>query len=239
MALPAPGAVCYTSPQFIDWVDPAVATKNKLPIKPNQIPATKVRREQAAKRREAVRSGKTKAEAELTPFAERFCFEFTRCGVLEDAHRSTELALRVPLDTTGFNVEVEKSQREVKGKIVYSKVLIITDDHGRTVSEADLRLAAATNLFAMPEVKRRIRELRAEAAEHIKITAELLAEKIENIQAHAIRTGQLQVALNGVAMEAKMFGIETGPGEGAGAAPVAMVNVNIRDFTGKPKASQD
>ncbi len=213
--------------------------QHPLPPKQGRTP-TKVQRQQAANRREARKDGLPKSEAKLTPFAERFCVEFLRCGVLEDAHRATELALREPLDTSGFNVEVETTERTVKGKTVQSRVLIITDDHGRTVSEADLRLASATNLFAMPEVQRRIRELRAEAAKLITVTAESLAEKIATIQAHAVRTGQLQVALNGVAMEAKMFGIETGPGEGAASAPpAAAVNINIRDYTGKPKPRED
>jgi hypothetical protein len=217
----------------------AMATAKKTNPKTGR-PATKVQKDQAANRREAVRDGLPKAEAKLTDFAERFCTEYVRCGVLEDAHRATELALRVPLDTAGYHVEVEQTERTVKGKTVYSKVLIITDDNGRPVSENDLRLASATNLWAMPEVKRRVREIRAENAKLIQVTAESLAEKIEHIQQHAIRTGQLQVALNGVAMEAKMFGIETGPGEGGGAViPAAAVNINIRDYTGKPKPRED
>ncbi len=214
----------------------AVATTKKVNPKTGR-PPTKVQREQAELRREAVRDGLPKAEAKLSEFAERFAVEFARCGVLEDAHRATELALRVPLDTAGFNVEVEQSERTVKGKKVYSKVMIITDQQGRPVSEADLRLASAVNIYSMPEVKRRIRELRAEAAKLIQITAATLAEKIERIQDHALRTGQLQVALNGVAMEAKLFGLETGGGEnGSGAPPAApaAVNINIRNFTGKP-----
>lgn len=217
-----------------------MATKKAVPPKAGRKPP-KVLKEQAAARREAERDGLPKSEAKLTEFAERFCVEYVRCGILDDAHRATELALRVPLDTTGFNVEVESYERKVKGKTVYSKVLVITDDHGRPVSEADLRLAAAANLFALPEVKRRIRELRAEHAALIKVTAESLAEKIEHIQAHAMRSGQLQVALNGVAMEAKLFGLETGPGEGGANAPppAAAVNINIRDYTGKPAAARE
>lgn len=216
-----------------------MATK-KSPIKPNQVPATKVRREQAKNRREAVKDGLPKSEAKLTDFAERFCVEFVRCGIIEDAHRATELALRVPLDTTGFSVEVEETERTVKGKKVYSKVLIITDDHGRAVSEADLRLAAASNLFAMPEVKRRIRELRAEHAKLITVTAESLAEECEQLKMAAMRSGQLQVAANVMAMKAKMFGVEAGPGEGGGnVPPPAAVNINIRDYTGKPKHARE
>lgn len=203
-------------------------------------PPTKVQRQQAANRREAERDGLPKSEAKLTDFAERFAREFVRCGVLEDAHRATELALRVPLDTAGFNVEVETTERTVKGKTVQSRVLIITDDHGRAVSENDLRLASAANLYALPEVKRRIREIRAENAKLIQVTAESLAEECELVQLAAMRSGQLQVATNLLAMKAKMFGIEAGPGEGAGAAPpAAAVNINIRDYTGKPKPRED
>lgn len=203
-------------------------------------PPTKVQREQAKNRREAVKDGLPKAEAKLTEFAERFCVEYLRCGIMEDAHRATELALRVPLDTAGFDVEVETTERTVKGKKVQSRVLIITDEHGRPVSEADLRLAAASNLFCLPEVQRRIRELRAEAAKLITVTAESLAAKLELIHTHAIRSGQLQVAANCAAMEAKMFGIEAGPGEGAGAAvPAASVNINIRDYSGKPAPREE
>lgn len=215
-----------------------MATKKTTPPKQGRKPP-KVLADQAAARRAAAKDGLPKSEAQLTPFAERFCVEYVRIGILEDAHRATELALRVPLDTTGFNVEVEKFERKVKGKTVYSQVLNITDDHGRPVSENDLRLGAAANLYSLPEVKRRIRELRADAAAEIKITAETLARKIEHIQDHAIRSGQLQVALNGVAMEAKLFGLETGPGEGAGAgvpATATSVNINIRDFSGPPAA---
>lgn len=216
-----------------------MATPKKQNSKTGKPPA-KVLREQAKNRREAVRDGLPKSEAKLTEFAERFCVEFVRCGVIEDAHRATELALRVPLDTTGFNVEVEQTERTVKGKTVYSKVLIITDDHGRAVSEADLRLSAAANLYAMPEVKRRIRELRAEHAKLITVTAESLAEECEQVKMAAMRSGQLQVAANVLSMKAKMFGIEAGPGEGGGAAvPAASVNINIRDFSGKPAPRED
>lgn len=222
----------------IDWVD-TVATPKKQNSKTGKPPA-KVLREQAKNRREAVRDGLPKSEAKLTEFAERFCIEFVRCGVIEDAHRATELALRVPLDTTGFNVETEQTERTVKGKTVYSKVLIITDDHGRAVSEADLRMSAAANLYAMPEVKRRIRELRAEHAKLITVTAESLAEECEQVKMAAMRSGQLQVAANVLSMKAKMFGIEAGPGEGGGAAvPAASVNINIRDFSGKPAPRED
>lgn len=217
----------------------AMATAKKTNSKTGRAP-TKVQREQAANRREAQRDGLPKAEAKLTDFAERFCVEFVRCGVIEDAHRATELALRVPLDTSGFHVEVETTERTVKGKTVYSKVLLITDDHGRAVSEADLRLATAANLFALPEVKRRIRELRAEAAKLITVTAESLAEECEQIKMAAMRSGQLQVAANVMAMKAKMFGVEAGPGEGGGnVPPPTAVNINIRDYTGKPKPRED
>lgn len=217
----------------------AVATAKKTNTKTGRAP-TKVQREQAAARREAVRDGLPKSEAKLTEFAERFCREFVRCGVLEDAHRATELALRVPLDTSGFNVETETTERTVKGKKVQSRVLIITDDHGRTISENDLRIAAATNLYVMPEVKRRIREIRAENAKLIQVTAESLAEECELLQLAAMRSGQFQVVANTIAMKAKMFGVEAGPGEGGGnAPPPAAVNINIRDYTGKPKPRED
>lgn len=217
----------------------AMATTKKPSPKTGRAP-TKVQREQAANRREAVRDGLPKSEAKLTEFAERFCREFVRCGVLEDAHRATELALRVPLDTSGFNVETETTERTVKGKKVQSRVLIITDDHGRTISENDLRIAAATNLYVMPEVKRRIREIRAENAKLIQVTAESLAEECELLQLAAMRSGQLQVAANAIAMKAKMFGVEAGPGEGGGnASPPTAVNINIRDYTGKPKPRED
>lgn len=217
----------------------AMATAKKTNSKTGRAP-TKVQRQQAANRREAVRDGLPKAEAELTDFAERFCREFVRCGILEDAHRATELALRVPLDTSGYNVEVEQTERTVKGKKVYSKVLIITDNEGRHISENDLRLASATNLYVLPEVKRRIREIRAENAKLIQVTAESLAEECELVQMAAMRSGQLQVATNLLAMKAKMFGIEAGPGEGGGTPiPAAAVNINIRDYTGKPKPRED
>lgn len=217
----------------------AVATAKKTNTKTGRAP-TKVQREQAAARREAVRDGLPKSEAKLTEFAERFCKEFVRCGVIEDAHRATELALRVPLDTTGYHTEYETTERTVKGKTVQSRVLVITDDHGRAVSEGDLRLAAAANLYAMPEVKRRIRELRAEAAALITVTAESLAEECEQVKMAAMRSGQLQVAANVLAMKAKMFGVEAGPGEGGGnVPPPASVNINIRDYTGKPKHARE
>lgn len=216
---------------------PNPPSRKKLPQ--SKTP-TKVQREQAAARREARKDGLPKADAKLTDFAERFCHEFLRCGVLEDAHRATELALRVPLDTAGFNVEVEQTERKVKGKTVYSKVLVITDDHGRPVSESDLRLASAANLYSLPEVKRRIRDLRAEHAAQIRVTAESLAEECELVQLAAMRSGQLQVAANVLSMKAKMFGIEAGPGEGAGAPPpAAAVNINIRDYTGKPAPARE
>lgn len=217
----------------------AMATAKKTNTKTGRAPP-KVLREQAANRREAVKDGLPKAEAKLTDFAERFCIEFLRVGILEDAHRATELALRVPLDTTGYNVEVETTERTVKGKKVQSRVLIITDDNGRHISENDLRLASAANLYALPEVKARIRALRAEAAANIRVTAESIAAKLELIHDHAIKSGQLQVAANCAAMEAKMFGIEAGPGEGGGnAPPPAAVNINIRDYTGKPKPREE
>ena len=240
---PPLGAVCFNRP-----VKPpgarAVATKKTAKKEPPKTtkqgrPPPKVIREQAALRREAKRDGLPNDQAELTDFAARFCVEYVRCGILEDAHRATELALRVPLDTTGYEVEIEESSRTVKGKAVYSKVYHITDSLGREISESELRQASAFNLYALPEVQRRIRELRAEAASLVKVTAESLATKLALIQDHAVRLGQLQVATNCVAMEAKMFGIEAGPGEGAGAAlPAASVDINIRDYTGKPKRSQ-
>lgn len=215
----------------------AAAAKKVIPPKVGRKPP-KVLAEQAANRREAKRDGIPIVEAKLTPFAERFCVEFVRCGILEDAHRATEVGLRVPLDMTGFDVFVEETENTIKGRLVKSKVYHITDSHGRPVSENDLRLGSAANLYALPEVRQRIRDLRAEAGKLLRITAESLAEECDQIQLAAMKSGQLQVAANLVAMKGKMFGIEAGSAD-PGATPVTAVEIRIRDYTGKPKASKE
>lgn len=147
----------------------------------------------------------------------------------------------MPLDTSGFNVQREKTSTTVKGKAIESTVLIITDANGHSVSEHELRLASAANLFHLPEVQRRIRELRAEYAARINVTAHTIAAKLETISAHAIRDKQYQVAANCAAMEAKMFGVDAGSAGGGGGdpAPTVAVEVRIRDFTGKPAPRED
>jgi hypothetical protein len=204
-------------------------------------PPSKQQRAQARARRETKRDGKSMAETPLTKFVQTFCREYVRLGVLEDAHYNAEMMEREPLDLTGFEVIEEKWERTVKGKKVTGKTVTVIDpDTGREVGLNIIRTARAAQLYHMPEVQAELRRLRAEAAEHINITAQTLATKIALIQDHAIRTGQLQVALNGAAMEAKMFGIEAGPGEGGGTpVPAAAVNINIRDYTGKPKPRED
>lgn len=218
------------------------AATTKKPDPKKGVPPSKVQREQAKLRREAVRDGLPKHEAKLTPFAERFCHEFLRCGVIEDAHRATELALNIPLDVSGYDVEYEETTRTVKGRKVDSRVMVILDNHGRTISEADLRLAQASNIYVMPEVKQRIRDLRAEAASAIRVTAESIALQLDQVVDNATRDRQHQVVANCLAMKAKVFGVDAGSSGGGGGdqpTPTATVEVRIRDFTGKPAPRED
>lgn len=217
------------------------AAAKKTNSKTGRTP-TKAQREQAALRREAERDGLPKEEAALGPFAERFCFEFCRCGVLDEAHRATELALREPLDTSGFHVETEKTATTIKGKTVHSTILIITDSDGRPVSEADLRLASASNLYSLPEVRRRIRDIKAEYAKNVRVTAESIVADLEQVVTNATRDRQHQAAANCIAMKAKVFGVDAGNAGGGGSnepAPTVSVEVRIRDFTGKPAPRED
>lgn len=213
----------------------------KVNTKTGRAP-TKVQREQAANRREATRDGLPKAEARLGDFAERFCIEYVRIGIPEDAHRAAELALGVPLDTSGYDVQEEITERTVKGQLTRHRSYIITDRNGHPVSEYELRSSSAANLLVLPEVAQRIRDLRHEAAKLVKITAESLALEFLQIKGHAIRDKQYQVAANCVAASAKMFGLDA-LGQGAGGAEppaaAASVNINIRNFTGKAAARED
>lgn len=219
--------------------------KAKAPPKVNNKTGrtpTKALREQAANRREAVRDGLPKSEAKLGDFAERFCIEYVRIGIPEDAHRATEIALGVPLDTSGYDVQEEITERTVKGQKTRHRSFIITDRNGHPISEYELRSTSAANLLILPEVAQRIRDLRHEAAKLVKITAETLALEFMQIKGHAIRDKQYQVAANCVAASAKMFGLDAvgqGPGAGDPPAQAASVNINIRNFTGKPAKRED
>lgn len=207
----------------------------------NKKPPTKDQREQARVRAEAKRSGQAASAAPvISPFIECFCREYVRVGILEDAHRAAENITRTKLDTIGFRVEYDEWEERVKGKTVRRKAMRIYDDErgGIEVPERQLRQARAAQLYHLPEVQARIQAIRDDYAKFVKVTAEGLSGKLKVIFDHAVSSGQLQVAANVTAMEAKMFGVDAGSGEG-GAPPAAAVNINIRDFSGKPAPRED
>ena len=202
-------------------------------------PPAKAQREQAANRREAKRDGLPLSEATLSPFVACFCQEFVRWGILEEAHYNAERITREPLDLSGFEVHEERWERSVKGKTVTGITRTITDPAtGWEVPMSDIRAARAAQLWHMPEVKAEIARLKQEAATSIRVTAEILSGQCDQIYDHAVRSGQLQVAANVVAMKGKMFGVEAGSAD-PGLTPVTAVEIRIRDYTGKPKASKD
>jgi hypothetical protein len=213
----------------------------KLPITAKSTkPPSKAQRDQAASRREAKANGIPLDEAALSPFVAVFCEEYVRIGILSDAHRMAERRCREPLDLSGFRVEYKDDVVPNKGKITERVVRtrkIIDPVNGYEVQEDEIRSARAADLYSLPEVKARIKALRKQIADQIDITAQSLAQKSALVFRHAIAAGEYQVAANLIALEGKLFGVEAGSGGDAAGVPVQSVNINIRDFSGKKKAS--
>lgn len=202
---------------------------------------SQAQRDQAKLRRETKRSGLPLTDTPLTPFVQAFCREYVRTNLLEDSHSTAETMTGVPLDLAGFDVHVEMGTREVKGRTLTTKTRTITDPAtGAEVCIGTIRAARAAQLYHMPEVQAEIRRLRGEAAANIQVTAHTIATKLALIHDHAIKAGQLQVAANCAAMEAKMFGVEAGPGNGGEAPPSsAVVEIRFRDYSGEPAPRED
>lgn len=193
-------------------------------------------------RRAVKRKGGDATETPLTPFVRAFCQEYARVGILEVAHGNAELIAREPLDCSGFDVHVEEWDETVKGaKVQCRKTTIYDPVTGAVVKESEIRKARAAQLYHMPEVQAEVRRLRDAEAELVKVTANSLVVRMAQIHDAAMEKGQLQVAANLVAMHAKLFGLDAGAGDAGGntpAAPVAAVEVRIRDYSGKPADSE-
>ncbi|MBT9158771.1 MAG: hypothetical protein DDT26_00018 [Dehalococcoidia bacterium] len=209
---------------FIDWVGANMPAKPKIPaMKTRQIAA-----QSALGKAAKANGGERFVEVErapLTAFVEAFCIEYVRGPVVAEAHFRAEIMTGQPLEVTGF--------RRVKSD--NGKYWIYCDRNEVPEDPTVLRHSAGCHLLARPEVRRRVLELRAEAAKEAKVTAESIAFQVQTVFERAMTKDQLQVALNCTAAIAKLYGIESTNGEDQPAVS-ASVTINIRDQSGKAKA---
>lgn len=185
-----------------------------------------------------MKAGRPASETPLTDFVEVFCQEYVRTGILTDAHRWAERRLRTDVPLDGYHVEYNTKEVTERGKIRKIRERVITiPETGHVITEDEIRSGRAAHLYSLPEVKARVKALRKQIADQIDITAQSLAQKSALVFRHALAAGELQVAANLIALEGKLFGVEAGSGGDAAGVPVQSVNINIRDFSGKKKAS--
>lgn len=220
------------------------AKKEKLPRGklPSDYPPTENAREQARLRRSAKREGADPATAVTTRFTDAFCLALASIPWdAAEAHRRAELATKTDLDLSGYDVEVHKNREEVNGKMVDRNTRVVML-HDRVVPESEIRLAQASFLASLPEVKARVAEYRKQMAAAVTVSAESLAVELEEARIVALQTKQPQAAVNASRLKAEMFGVAD-PGQGEGDEPgqkkTTAVNINIRDFSGRATAAAE
>lgn len=179
----------------------------------------------------------------IGPFEEEFCFQYATTGLPVPAYMAALIKTGQDLDLSNYEVHVFKefdTVQEVDSegrptgetrKVMTKLKRTISTRSGMLVKEEDVVYGKAANLLYYPEIRQRIAAIREERAKAIKVSAEQIADDLDRICDHAMTLGQTNVAAQTRQMKARLFGIETGTGDGDKTPEVTEVRINIRDCT--------